>query len=169
MPGWPTSSPFWTRPIRRVSLRVGFRRTGLRRPRRVGRLGDGRGRRHRGGGGRRCGRARPADRSPSPAAGGVDTVAASTAKGALIHRLIRGGTALFTAHTNADSADPGVSDALAETLGLRVESVLNPLATAAHLDKWVVFVPGEHAGALRAALFAAGAGEIGDYSHFGLA
>ena len=96
---------------------------------------------------------------------GVDTVAASTAKGALIHRLIRSGAALFTAHTNADAADPGVSDALAQTLGLRVESVLDPLATAAHLDKWVVFVPGEHAGALRAALFAAGAGEIGDYSH----
>lgn len=55
---------------------------------------------------------------------GVDTVAASTAKGALIHRLIRTGRALFTAHTNADSANPGVSDALAETLGLRVEDVL---------------------------------------------
>ena len=96
---------------------------------------------------------------------GVDTVAASTAKGALIHRLIRRGAALFTAHTNADAADPGVSDALAQTLGLRVESVLDPLATVAHLDKWVVFVPGEHTGALRAALFAAGAGEIGDYSH----
>lgn len=96
---------------------------------------------------------------------GVDTVAASTAKGALIHRLIRRGAGLFTAHTNADAADPGVSDALAHTLGLRVEAVLDPAAAAAHLDKWVVFVPGEHAGALRAALFAAGAGAIGDYSH----
>ena len=38
---------------------------------------------------------------------GVDTVAASTAKGALIHRLIRSGRSLFTAHTNADSASPG--------------------------------------------------------------
>ncbi|MCE9514758.1 MAG: Nif3-like dinuclear metal center hexameric protein [Mycobacterium sp.] len=96
---------------------------------------------------------------------GVDTVAASTAKGALIHRLIRRGAALFTAHTNADAADPGVSDALAQTLGLRVEAVLDPSPADADLDKWVVFVPGEHAGALRAALFAAGAGETGDYSH----
>lgn len=57
---------------------------------------------------------------------GVDTVAANTAKGALIHRLIRSGRSLFTAHTNADSASPGVSDALAQTLGLTVEAVLEP-------------------------------------------
>ncbi|KWX21044.1 hypothetical protein AFM11_27070 [Mycolicibacterium wolinskyi] len=96
---------------------------------------------------------------------GVDTVAASTAKGALIHRLIRTGRALFTAHTNADSASPGVSDALADALGLTVEGVLSPVAAGPDLDKWVVFVPAADAEALRAALFAAGAGRIGDYSH----
>jgi dinuclear metal center YbgI/SA1388 family protein len=57
---------------------------------------------------------------------GVDTVAASTPKGALIHRLIRNGSSLFTAHTNADAASPGVSDALAEALGLTVIGVLDP-------------------------------------------
>jgi len=57
---------------------------------------------------------------------GVDTVAASTPKGALIHRLIRDGSSLFTAHTNADAASPGVSDALAEALGLTVVGVLDP-------------------------------------------
>ena len=57
---------------------------------------------------------------------GVDTVSAGTAKGALLHRLIRAGSALFTAHTNADSAVPGVSDALAERLGLRVTRPLAP-------------------------------------------
>ncbi len=96
---------------------------------------------------------------------GVDTVAADTAKGALVHRLIRAGAALFTAHTNADAANPGVSDALAETLGLTVEAVLEPVATGPALDKWVIFVPGENAEAVRSALFAAGAGQIGDYSH----
>lgn len=95
---------------------------------------------------------------------GVDTVAASTPKGALIHRLIRTGRALFTAHTNADSADPGVSDALAVALGLTVEGVLEPRPGTAEHDKWVVYVPSAHAEAVRAALFAAGAGEIGDYS-----
>ena len=96
---------------------------------------------------------------------GVDTVAASTAKGALLHRLIRSGGALFTAHTNADSASPGVSDALAEALGLTVEEVLAPVSVGADLDKWVVFVPAENADAVREAMFAAGAGHIGDYSH----
>jgi dinuclear metal center YbgI/SA1388 family protein len=62
---------------------------------------------------------------------GVDTVAASTPKGALLHRLIRSGSSLFTAHTNADSASPGVSDALAQALGLTVEAVLESAESAA--------------------------------------
>lgn len=95
---------------------------------------------------------------------GVDTVAASTAKGALLHQMIRTGRALFTAHTNADSASPGVSDALAAALGLTVEEVLAPLTTGQGSDKWVVFVPTENAEAVRQAMFAAGAGHIGDYS-----
>ena len=96
---------------------------------------------------------------------GVDTVAASTPKGALVHRLIRSGRSLFTAHTNADSAAPGVSDALAQALGLTVEAVLEPHSNSADLDKWVVYVPRESAEAVQAAVFEAGAGHIGDYSH----
>jgi dinuclear metal center YbgI/SA1388 family protein len=96
---------------------------------------------------------------------GVDTVAASTPKGALIHRLIRSGRSLFTAHTNADSAAPGVSDALADVLGLTVEAVLDTSPAIADLDKWVIYVPQENAQAVREAVFAAGAGHIGDYSH----
>ena len=93
---------------------------------------------------------------------GVDTVAASTPKGALIHRLICSGGALFTAHTNADSASPGVSDALAESLGLTVTSVLAP--QFADFDKWVVYVPTDSVEAVRGAMFEAGAGHIGAYS-----
>jgi len=96
---------------------------------------------------------------------GVDTVAASTAKGALVHQMIRTGQALFTAHTNADAASPGVSDALADALGITVDEVLAPIAVGPDLDKWVVFVPAEDADAVREAMFAAGAGQIGDYSH----
>ncbi|MGB3663013.1 Nif3-like dinuclear metal center hexameric protein, partial [Mycolicibacter algericus] len=95
---------------------------------------------------------------------GVDTVAASTPKGSLVHRLIRSGRALFTAHTNADSASPGVSDALADALGLTVEAVLEPATQAPDTDKWVIYTPIEHAEAVRAAVFAAGAGHIGDYT-----
>ncbi len=48
----------------------------------------------------------------------VHGVAATTAKGRLIHRLISDQCALYVAHTNADKARPGVSDALALALGL---------------------------------------------------
>ncbi|WP_067697148.1 Nif3-like dinuclear metal center hexameric protein [Nocardia jejuensis] len=94
---------------------------------------------------------------------GVDTVAADTPKGALLHRLIRSGCALFTAHTNADSADPGVSDALAEAIGVTVTGPLEPKSLTA-LDKWVIQVPRAHSGAVLSALFVAGAGAIGNYS-----
>jgi dinuclear metal center YbgI/SA1388 family protein len=57
---------------------------------------------------------------------GVHGVPANTPKGGLVHRLIRAGVALYCAHTNADSADPGVSDALAAALGLRVTGPLAP-------------------------------------------
>jgi dinuclear metal center YbgI/SA1388 family protein len=96
---------------------------------------------------------------------GVDTVAASTAKGALLHQMIRTRRALFTAHTNADAASPGVSDALAAVLGLSIEEVLAPISSQSDLEKWVVFVPSENADPVREAMFAAGGGHIGDYSH----
>lgn len=95
---------------------------------------------------------------------GVDTVAADTAKGSLLHAMIRTGRALFTAHTNADSAAPGVSDALAEALGLTVTDVLSPEPATSALDKWGVYVPRAVAAAVRAAMFDAGAGQIGDYA-----
>jgi dinuclear metal center YbgI/SA1388 family protein len=49
---------------------------------------------------------------------GVSSIAPDTFKGRIIHRLIRAGVALYVAHTNADVANPGVSDALAARLGL---------------------------------------------------
>jgi hypothetical protein len=58
-----------------------------------------------------------------------------------------------------------VSDALAQTLGLTVEGPLEPAREDRRLDTWVVYVPVADADALREALFAAGAGQIGDYSH----
>jgi dinuclear metal center YbgI/SA1388 family protein len=48
----------------------------------------------------------------------VSSIAPDTYKGRIIHRLIRSDVALYVAHTNADVANPGVSDALAARLGL---------------------------------------------------
>lgn len=57
---------------------------------------------------------------------GVHGVGADTAKGSVVHRLIRAGISLFCAHTNADAATPGVSDALAGALGVCVAGPLAP-------------------------------------------
>jgi dinuclear metal center YbgI/SA1388 family protein len=49
---------------------------------------------------------------------GVTSVAASTPKGAVVHRLITSGISLYNAHTNADAAAGGVCDALAAAIGV---------------------------------------------------
>lgn len=49
---------------------------------------------------------------------GVHAVTADDPKGAVVHRLVRGGCALLASHTNADVADGGVAEALAGLLGL---------------------------------------------------
>jgi putative NIF3 family GTP cyclohydrolase 1 type 2 len=92
----------------------------------------------------------------------VSTVAASTPKGRAVHSLVRGGIALLAAHTNADTPEHGVSEALAFALGLTDLRALEPRPAAA-LDKVVVFVPTEHAERLLDALADAGAGRLGDY------
>ena len=57
---------------------------------------------------------------------GVTSVAATTAKGKAVHRLIESGTGLLTVHTNGDSAVGGVSDVLADALGLHDVVPLTP-------------------------------------------
>ncbi|MBK5305387.1 MAG: Nif3-like dinuclear metal center hexameric protein [Frankiaceae bacterium] len=94
--------------------------------------------------------------------GGTTSVAATNPKGRVVHRLLSGGCALFVAHTNADVASPGVSDALADVLGLVDTRPLSPLA-ADPLDKLVIFVPVAAADRVLDAVAAEGAGAIGDY------
>ncbi|MCQ9342211.1 Nif3-like dinuclear metal center hexameric protein [Corynebacterium kozikiae] len=92
---------------------------------------------------------------------GVTSVAADTPKGRVIHTLIRAGVALFAAHTNADSARPGVNDRLAELVGISSGRPIMPKLDS--LEKWGVQVPKQQAEALKRALFDAGGGSIGNY------
>ncbi len=92
----------------------------------------------------------------------VTSIAATDFRGRTITRLLRGDIALLTVHTNADSASPGVSDALASVLGLVETRPLVP-ASASPLDKLVVFVPPADATVLLDALADAGAGRLGQY------
>jgi len=92
----------------------------------------------------------------------VHGVPATTAKGRTLQTLTRNGCALLTAHTNADAAEHGVSEALALALGLTDIAPIRP-APARRLDKLVVYTPRSHAGAVRDAVTAAGGGRLGDY------
>lgn len=94
----------------------------------------------------------------------VHGFAATTPKGRTLAELAGAGCALLTAHTNADQAVGGVSEAMAHALGL---TELEPILPAPRgpLDKLTVYVPTDTAEVLREALAAAGAGQVGDYDH----
>ncbi|MDV6300174.1 Nif3-like dinuclear metal center hexameric protein [Dietzia maris] len=94
---------------------------------------------------------------------GVHSIAADTPKGRLLHKLIAGGCALYAAHTNADSARPGVNDALADVLGLTAGRPLAPTGDGT-VDRWVVTVPDDDLDDLLNAVFAAGAGRMSGYT-----
>ncbi|MEO7262038.1 MAG: Nif3-like dinuclear metal center hexameric protein [Jatrophihabitantaceae bacterium] len=93
---------------------------------------------------------------------GVHGVPADDPKGALVHRLIRAGVGHFVAHTNADVAAAGVSQALADCLGLRNTAPLAPDPAPA-LDYLTVYVPAAECDRLINALTEAGAGAVGNY------
>ena len=98
--------------------------------------------------------------------GAVHGVAATTPKGRVVHRLLTGGVALLTAHTNADVPADGVNDSLARAVGVLDPQVVlgtDDGSSQDRLDKLVVFVPHEHAEAVRSALATAGAGTLGAY------
>jgi len=77
-------------------------------------------------------------------------------------RAIQQDMAVYAVHTNLDNVLPGVNGAIAQQLDLRNVRVLRPRERT--LEKLVTFCPGKNAGAVREALFRAGAGTIGNYS-----
>jgi len=83
--------------------------------------------------------------------------------GRLALRAARDGVAVIAAHTNLDKAHGGIADVVAEMLGLEAAAPLAP--AAADALKLVGFVPADDADLVRKALFAAGAGVIGEYEH----
>ena len=74
---------------------------------------------------------------------------------------IKHGIALYAIHTNLDNVSSGVNAEIAARLGLKDLRVLDPKPT--QLRKLVVFVPIDHADAVRDAVFRAGGGRIGAY------
>jgi dinuclear metal center YbgI/SA1388 family protein len=75
---------------------------------------------------------------------------------------IKNNVAIYAIHTNLDNVLHGVNGKMAELLQLKNTTVLAPKAGL--LKKLYTFVPAAYAPILRDALFAAGAGNIGNYS-----
>ena len=75
---------------------------------------------------------------------------------------IKNDIAVYAIHTNLDNIIYGVNKKMAEVLGLINCRVLAPKEN--QLMKLCTFVPADHADKLRDAVFAAGAGNIGNYS-----
>ena len=82
----------------------------------------------------------------------------------LLFDAIRRGVAIYSPHTALDVADGGTNDMLADVLGLKERSPLRHSLAPATQFKLVTFVPAESVDKVSQALFAAGAGRIGDYS-----
>lgn len=70
--------------------------------------------------------------------------------------------ALYAAHTNLDNVKLGVSGKMADLLQLKNTQVLQPKERT--LRRLITFAPVDKAESVRQALFAAGAGHIGNYS-----
>ncbi len=75
---------------------------------------------------------------------------------------IKNDIAIYASHTNLDHAPKGVSYQLAQKLGLQSGKILRPMRDA--LRQLTYFVPEADAEQVRAALHAAGAGNIGEYA-----
>ncbi|PWD99916.1 Nif3-like dinuclear metal center hexameric protein [Marinilabilia rubra] len=92
---------------------------------------------------------------------GFKTITGQTAPERILIKAIKNDIAIYSAHTNIDSIEKGVSGKLAKKLGLTNVKVLQGRKDL--LVKLVTFVPADQAEDVREAIFNAGAGVIGNY------
>jgi dinuclear metal center YbgI/SA1388 family protein len=80
----------------------------------------------------------------------------------VIRMAIKKDLAIYAIHTNLDNVHSGVNARMAQALQMRQYRILRP--QKGRLRKLVTFVPDSHQQEVLAALFEAGAGQIGAYS-----
>ena len=78
-------------------------------------------------------------------------------------KAIQNNIAIYAIHTALDNQFKGVNDAIAEKLGLNNRKILIPRKNS--IKKLTTFVPVNKAEKIKAALFKAGGGSIGNYDH----
>lgn len=93
---------------------------------------------------------------------GLKKITVNDYVGKMVTAAIKNDIAIYAIHTNLDNVINGVSGKMADLLGLVNRTVLLPKAGT--LKKLFTFVPVEHAGKVRDAIFDAGGGHIGHYS-----
>jgi dinuclear metal center YbgI/SA1388 family protein len=91
----------------------------------------------------------------------IPNVTAGNETGRILMQAIKKDIAIYAAHTNLDNIEQGVNAVLSRKLGLTKTKILAP--KSGFLKKLVTFCPVKHADAVRKALFAGGAGVIGNY------
>lgn len=94
---------------------------------------------------------------------GLKKITGRTTTEKLVRTALQKGIAVYSAHTNLDAVQGGVSWRLAGKLQLSGIRVLSPLSH--RVMKLVTFVPTDHSTAVRDAVFSAGAGVIGKYDN----
>lgn len=93
---------------------------------------------------------------------GLKKITGKTYVERVVLKAIQNNIALYAIHTNLDHVKYGVNGVIAKRLGLKNAKILSPKGSL--LKKLVTFCPVEHAEELKEALFAAGAGNISNYS-----
>jgi dinuclear metal center YbgI/SA1388 family protein len=95
---------------------------------------------------------------------GLKNVTADGA-GRMVYEAVRSGIAVYSIHTSLDAAAGGVNDGLAEMVGIADGKPIGDwVEGGADNCKLVVFVPVDAVNKVADAIFAAGAGAIGNYS-----
>lgn len=96
---------------------------------------------------------------------GIKKITGKTYTERIIIRAVQNKINIFAAHTNLDAVDQGVNSSIARKLNLENTRILSPVKEA--LCKLVTFIPPTHEEQVREAVFAAGAGHIGNYDSCG--
>lgn len=94
----------------------------------------------------------------------LKNVCAHSTIGASVMEVIKHNIAAYSAHTNLDSTTGGISELLAEIIGITETKILDA-GYREKLVKLAVFIPAGYETAVRNAMLDAGAGWIGNYSH----
>jgi len=95
--------------------------------------------------------------------GGLKKLTGATYVERVVIKALKNNVAIYSMHTALDNCKYGVNAKICEVLGILNPEILIPQKNT--IKKLTTYVPKSNATALKTALFEAGAGNIGNYSH----